>query len=59
MLQTGKRMSVSNFFVNLPICVSPNAYMYQVDPGNVYIYPSKIFKHEVSELRLPEGFDSI
>ena len=34
-------------------------YMYQVDPGRVYVYPEKIKRSQFKQVELPDGFDSV
>ena len=33
--------------------------MYQIDVGRVYVYPTKIGRDQIQEIKLPEGYDSI
>ena len=50
---------MQRFLEEVQVNCTPQAYLYQIDVGRVYVYPNKVFRDEVSDIKLPEGYDSI
>ena len=59
LIQVGRRPTIEKFLGEVQVNCTPQAYCYQVDPGRVYVYPDKVFRDEVPNIKLPDGFDSI
>ena len=50
---------MQRFLEEVQINCTPQAYMYQIDVGRVYVHPTKVNRDQIQDIRLPEGYDSI
>ena len=49
-IQVGRRPTVQRFLEEVQVNCTPQAYMYQIDIGRVYVYPTKVFRDQVKDI---------